>query len=71
MYMSILPACMSVHRLSAWCLWKPEVVSHPVELGSQAVPAAMLMLGIKSECSQRAAHHPAFKKEVSQSLETL
>ena len=24
MYMSILPACMSVHHVCAWCLWRSE-----------------------------------------------
>jgi hypothetical protein len=37
MCVSILPACMFVHYLGAWCLWKPEVVSHPLKLGSRAV----------------------------------
>lgn len=24
MYMGILPACMSVHYLPAWCPWRPD-----------------------------------------------
>lgn len=47
--MSILPACMSVHLLSAWCLWKPEVVSYPLELESQA---AVSVTVFKTEVNQ-------------------
>jgi len=28
MHMCVLPACMSIHHVCAWCLWKPEGVTH-------------------------------------------
>ena len=57
MYLGVLPVCMDVFHMYAWCLRRPEKsVSDCLGLEFQIFVSPMWVLGIKPRSSGRAAN---------------
>lgn len=52
--MCILPACMSMHRVHAWCAWKPEEVMRVTGPGCKEGVCCYVVIGIELRSSGRA-----------------
>lgn len=63
MYMSVLPACLNVHHMCVWCLWRPEEGLDHLGLELQAVVSSHVcavnwtwVLCRASRCSELLSH---------------